>query len=73
MQNIKLEPLVSSRVQSTTSMQPQMVARGCQNPFDTPNSCIGSTSRGNPLPWNFNKRICLLEYIKIHPNNPKGN
>ena len=35
-------------------MQPQMVAGGYQNPLGTHNSCLGSTSRGNPLPWNVN-------------------
>ena len=34
-------------------MQPQMVARGYQNPLGTHNSFLGSTSGGNPLPWNF--------------------
>ena len=35
-------------------MQPKMVARGNQNPVGTPNSFLDATSRGNPLPWNFN-------------------
>ena len=35
-------------------MQPQMVARGCQNPLGPHISCLGSASRGNPLPWNVN-------------------
>ena len=54
MQIITLDLLASSRVQWTTSMHPQMVARGCQNPLGKPNSCLGSNSRGNPLPWNVN-------------------
>ena len=54
MQNIALDPLASSGVQGTTLMQPQMVAGGYQNPLGTPTSFLGSTSRGNPLPWNIN-------------------
>ena len=52
MQNITLDPLASSRVEGTISMQHQMVVRGYQNPLGTQNSCLGSTSGGNPLPWN---------------------
>ena len=52
MENITLDPLASLVVQGTTSMQPQMVAIGYQTPIGTPNSCLGSTSGGNPLPWN---------------------
>ena len=33
-------------------MQPQMVTRGYQNHLGTHNNCLGSTSGGNPLPWN---------------------
>ena len=33
-------------------MQPQMVAGGYPNPLGMPNSCIGSTFGGIPLPWN---------------------
>ena len=36
-------------------MQPQMVAGIYQNPLGTHNSFLGSTSGGNPLPWNVNK------------------
>ena len=54
MQNITLDPLTSSGVEGTISMQPQMVAGGYQNPLGTHNSCIGSTSRGNHLPWHVN-------------------
>ena len=54
MQNITLDPLVSLGFQGTTSMQPQMVARGYQNPLGTHNSFLGYTSGGNPLPWNDN-------------------
>ena len=54
MQNIILYPLASSGVEGTISMQPQMVAGGYQNPFGTHNSCLGSTSGGNHLPWNVN-------------------
>ena len=35
-------------------MHPQMVAGGYQNPLGTHNSCLGSTSGGNTLPWNVN-------------------
>ena len=35
-------------------MQPQIVAGGYQNPLGTHNSCIGSTSGGNPLPCSVN-------------------
>ena len=52
MQNITLDPLASSGVEGTISMQPQMVARGYKNTLGTHNSCLGSTSSGNPLPWN---------------------
>ena len=31
-----------------------MVVGGYQNPIGTHNSCLGSTSGGNPLPWNVN-------------------
>ena len=51
-QNITLDPLASSGVEGTISMQPQMVAGGYQNPLGTHNSCLGYISRGNPLPWN---------------------
>ena len=54
MQSITLDPLASSRVEGTTSMKPQMVAGGYQNPHGTHNSCLGSTAGGNPLPWNVN-------------------
>ena len=50
MQNITLDPLTSSGVEGTISMQPQMVAGGYQNPLGTHNSYLGSTSGGNPLP-----------------------
>ena len=52
MQNITLDPLASSRVEGTISMQPQMVAGGHQNHLGTYNNCLDSTSGGNPLPWN---------------------
>ena len=54
MQNITLDPLDSSGVEGTISMQPQMVAGDYQNLLGTHNSCIGSTFGGNPLPWNVN-------------------
>ena len=54
MHNITLDPLASSGVEGTIPMQPQMVARGYQNPLGTHNSFLGSTSRGNPLPCNVN-------------------
>ena len=54
MQNITLNPWDSSRLQGTISMQPQMVVGGYQNPLGTHNSCLGSISWGNPLPWNVN-------------------
>ena len=44
MQNITLNPLASSGVEGAISMQPQLVARGYQNPLITHNSCLGSTS-----------------------------
>ena len=44
--------MASSGVEGTISLQPQMVARGYQNPLGTHNSCLGSNSRENPLPWN---------------------
>ena len=52
MHNITLDPLASSRVEGTISMQPKMVVGGYQNPLGTHNSCLFSTSGGNPLPWN---------------------
>ena len=52
MQNITLDPLASLGAEGTISMQPQMVARVYQNPLGTHNSCLGSTSGGNHLPWN---------------------
>ena len=54
MKNITLDPLSSLGVQWNTSMQPQMVAVGYQNPIGTRNSFLGSTPGGNPLPWNVN-------------------
>ena len=54
MQNITLDPLNSSKVEGTISMQPQMFAGGCQNTLGAHNSCLGSTSGANPLPWNVN-------------------
>ena len=54
MQNIKVYPLSSLRVQGTISMQPQMVTRGYQNPLGTHNNFIGPISGGSPLPWNVN-------------------
>ena len=54
MQNITLDPLASSGVEGTKYMQPQMVAEGYQKPLGTHNSYLGSTSGGNPLPWNVN-------------------
>ena len=44
MQNITLDPLASSGVEGTISMQPQMIVGGYQNPLGTHNSCLGSTS-----------------------------
>ena len=54
MQNITLDSLTLSRVKGTISMQPQMVVIGYQIPLGTHNSCLGSTSRGNHIPWNVN-------------------
>ena len=54
MQNITLDPLVSSGIDETISTQPQMVARGYQNPLGTHNSFLGSASSKNPLAWNVN-------------------
>ena len=54
MQNITCDPLASSRVEKTISMQPQMVVGGYKNTLGTHNSCLGSTYGGNPLPWNVN-------------------
>ena len=52
MQNITLEPLASSGVEGTISMHTQIVLGVYQNPLGTKNSCLGSTSGGNLLPWN---------------------
>ena len=54
MKNITLDPLASSGVKGTISMQPQMVAGGYQNILGIHNCFQGSTFWGNPLPWNFN-------------------
>ena len=35
-------------------MQPEMLARGYQNPLGTHNSCLGFNFGGNHLPWNVN-------------------
>ena len=53
-QNITLNPLDMSGVEGTTSMQPQMVARGYQNALGITNTILGSNSGGNPLSWNVN-------------------
>ena len=62
MQNITLDPLDSSGVEGTISMQPQMVAGGYQNPLGTQNSCLGSTS-GETL---YHGMLIFLEKI-MHP------
>ena len=49
MHSITLDPLDSSEVEGTISMQPQMVTGGYQNPLGTHNSFLGSNSVGNPL------------------------
>ena len=48
MQNITLDPLASSGIEGTISMQPQMVVIGYQNPLGIPNNSLCSTSAGNP-------------------------
>ena len=69
MENITLDPLASLGVQGTTSMQPQMVAGGYRNRLSTYNSFLGSTSRGNHLPWNF---IFLAEIMHPGTKIPNG-
>ena len=52
MQNITFDLLDSLGVEGNSSMRLQMVLKYYQNPVGTPNSFLGSTSGGTPLPWN---------------------
>ena len=69
MQNITLDTLASSEVEGTISMQPQMVAGGYQNPLGTHNSCLGSTSGGNPY---HGMLIFLAEVMHPRTQMPIG-